>query len=65
MNEADTIFLQAQRSGRISFYMTGTGEEATTVGSCSAVSDEDLIFPQYREAGALLWRGYTLQDMAN
>lgn len=45
INEADSIFLQAQRAGRISFYMTGTGEEATTVGSCSAIRDDDLIFP--------------------
>ena len=65
INEADQIYLQAQRAGRISFYMTGTGEEATTVGSCAALNDQDLIFPQYREAGALLWRGFTLQDMAH
>jgi hypothetical protein len=32
VNEVDTVFNQAQRSGRISFYMTGMGEEASIVG---------------------------------
>lgn len=65
INEADIIFNAAQRQSRISFYMTCTGEEASTVSSCAALSQEDLIYPQYREAGALLWRGFTVEDMAN
>lgn len=61
MNEADTIFLQAQRQSRISFYMTQTGEEASGIGSASALKFEDLLFPQYREAGAFLYRGFSIQ----
>lgn len=61
MNEADVVFNQAQRQSRISFYMTQLGEEAAGVGSAAAINDRDLIFPQYREAGAFLWRGFSIQ----
>ncbi|KAL3630128.1 hypothetical protein CASFOL_023112 [Castilleja foliolosa] len=61
----DTIFYEAQRQGRISFYVTAMGEEAINIGSAAALSMGDLVFPQYREAGVLLWRGFTLQDFAN
>jgi len=37
------------------------GEEATNIGSCAALSDQDLLFPQYRESGAFLWRGFSIQ----
>ena len=56
----------AQRQGRVSFYMTSYGEEGTHIGSAAALNDRDLVFGQYREAGILLplWspenrRGYT------
>ena len=64
-HEADKIFNMAQRQNRISFYMTSLGEEASTVGSAAACQDHDLIFPQYREQGALIYRGYTVKEMAN
>ena len=60
MNEADIVFNQAQRQSRISFYMTQMGEEAAGVGSAAGIKDQDLIFPQYREAGAFLWRGFSI-----
>ena len=60
MNEADTVFNQAQRQSRISFYMTQTGEEASNIGTAAAIDDGDLIFPQYRESGAFLWRGFSI-----
>ncbi|KAG9457220.1 hypothetical protein H6P81_001728 [Aristolochia fimbriata] len=61
----DTIFYEAQRQGRISFYLTSTGEEAITIGSAAALTNDDVIFPQYREPGVLIWRGFTLQEFAN
>ena len=64
-NEADKIFNMAQRQNRISFYMTSYGEEASTVGAAAAVQDHDLIYPQYREQGALLYRGFSIKQMAN
>ncbi|EYU23737.1 hypothetical protein ABFS82_08G090300 [Erythranthe guttata] len=61
----DTIFYEAQRQGRISFYVTATGEEAINIASAAALTIDDLVFPQYREAGVLLWRGFTLQEFAH
>ncbi|XP_072969269.1 2-oxoisovalerate dehydrogenase subunit alpha 2, mitochondrial isoform X1 [Typha angustifolia] len=61
----DTIFYEAQRQGRISFYLTSNGEEAINIASAAALSPDDVVFPQYREPGVLLWRGFTLQEIAN
>jgi 2-oxoisovalerate dehydrogenase E1 component alpha subunit len=64
-SEMDTIFNMAQRQNRISFYMTSHGEEASSVGSAAALKDEDLLFPQYREMGIFLWRGYSIADITD
>ena len=47
----DNVLYEAQRQGRLSFYMTSLGEEATHFGPAAALNDKDLIFSQYREAG--------------
>ncbi|RNF24469.1 2-oxoisovalerate dehydrogenase alpha subunit [Trypanosoma conorhini] len=59
----DTILMEAQRQGRISFYMTSHGEEASIVGTAAALCDGDDIFMQYREGAALSYRGYTISEM--
>ncbi|XP_051127286.1 2-oxoisovalerate dehydrogenase subunit alpha 2, mitochondrial-like [Andrographis paniculata] len=61
----DTVFYEAQRQGRISFYVTAIGEEAVNIASAAALRMDDLVFPQYREAGVLLWRGFTIQEFAD
>lgn len=61
----DKIFYEAQRQGRISFYMTSTGEEATVVGSAAGLDDNDLVFSQYREQGILMYRGWTIRQFAD
>lgn len=58
----DIIMFDAQRQGRLSFYMTSQGEEGTCVGSASALELEDVIYLQYREAGVFAQRGYTFED---
>ncbi len=58
----DVIMFDAQRQGRLSFYMTGQGEEGTCVGSASALEKEDVVFCQYREAGVFAQRGYKFED---
>eukprot|EP00948_MAST-09A_sp_MAST-9A-sp1_P003299 g3299.t1 len=65
LNAIDSIFYDAQRQGRISFYMTSSGEEGAHVGSAAALSNEDMIYAQYRETGVLLYRGFTLQQVAD
>ncbi|WCJ31566.1 2-oxoisovalerate dehydrogenase subunit alpha 2 mitochondrial [Euphorbia peplus] len=61
----DTIFYEAQRQGRISFYVTTVGEEAINIASAAALTTDDFVVPQYREPGILLWRNFTLQEFAN
>lgn len=65
LREMDNILLNAQRQGRISFYLTCRGEEATYIGSASALEPEDVMLAQYREQGLLMWRGFTLEQFTN
>lgn len=65
LREMDDILHNAQRQGRISFYLTCTGEEAIHMGAASALDTQDHVFAQYREQGILMWRGFTLEQFAN
>ncbi|KAI0120559.1 2-oxoisovalerate dehydrogenase alpha subunit mitochondrial precursor [Hypoxylon sp. NC0597] len=58
----DPVMFDAQRQGRISFYMVSAGEEAISVGSASALDQEDVVFCQYREQGIFAQRGFTLKN---
>ncbi|KZF21072.1 branched chain alpha-keto acid dehydrogenase complex, alpha subunit [Xylona heveae TC161] len=58
----DLIMFDAQRQGRLSFYMVSAGEEGIAVGSASALTPEDVVFAQYREAGVFQQRGFTLDE---
>jgi len=62
LNVYDSIMYDAQRQGRISFYMQNSGEEAAAIGSAAAMSPSDLVFSQYREAGVLFWRDFPLSQ---
>jgi len=62
LNTMDKILYESQRQGRISFYMTNYGEEATHIGSAAALNPKDLVFGQYREAGVLMYRGFSLDQ---
>mmetsp|Transcript_121861 Transcript_121861/g.379325 ORF Transcript_121861/g.379325 Transcript_121861/m.379325 type:complete len:421 (-) Transcript_121861:41-1303(-) len=61
----DQILNSLQRQGRISFYMTGTGEEAAQVGTAAALDDRDVVWPQYRELGAFMHRGFSVQEVVD
>ena len=65
VNEFDRVFYDAQRQGRLSFYFTNRGEEAQAVGSAAALAPTDWVWPQYRELGAIFYRGYTFEECAN
>lgn len=59
----DTRMLLLQRSGRIGFYGTATGQEASTVGTAFPLQPEDWIFPALREGGTLALRNYPIRLM--
>ncbi|XP_076069867.1 2-oxoisovalerate dehydrogenase subunit alpha, mitochondrial-like [Oratosquilla oratoria] len=65
LNTMDRIMYESQRQGRISFYMTNYGEEGTHIGSAAALNPDDVVYGQYREAGVLMWRGFTLDKFMN
>jgi pyruvate dehydrogenase E1 component alpha subunit len=55
----DERMITLQRQGVITFAMSSLGEEACAVASASALISEDWMYPQYREAGIMFWRGFT------
>lgn len=65
LRQMDSILMNAQRQGRISFYMQCTGEEAIHMGAASAMDPQDPVLAQYREQGILMWRGFTLDQFTN
>lgn len=63
LHTIDSILLEAQRQGRISFYLTHFGEEGCVVGTTAGLEFCDEAFLQYREAGVLIHRGYTIPEV--
>jgi pyruvate dehydrogenase E1 component alpha subunit len=58
----DERMLVLQRQGRTGFYLSSIGEEATHIGAAHALRPGDWMFAAYREAGAALYRGYSLRS---
>lgn len=52
-----------QRTGRLGTYPVSLGQEAASVGIASAMREEDVLLPSYRETGALLWRGVKMEEI--
>jgi 2-oxoisovalerate dehydrogenase E1 component alpha subunit len=57
----DERMLRLQRQGRLGFYLSSIGEEATHIGAAAALRPGDWLYPAYREVGAALFRGYDLR----
>ncbi len=57
----DERMIRLQRQGRLGFYLTSLGEEATHIGAAQALRLGDWLYPAYREIGAALHRGYPLR----
>ena len=57
----DERMLRLQRQGRLGFYLSSLGEEATHIGAAHALRPSDWLYPAYREVGAALYRGYALR----
>lgn len=49
-----------QRMGRIGFFGSARGQEASIIGSGAALERDDWVFPALRESGVMLLRGYPL-----
>lgn len=58
----DARMITLQRQGLISFALSSLGEEACAVASAAALEFQDWLYPQYREAGIMFWRGFSIQD---
>jgi len=61
----DERMVASQRQGRLSFYMAALGEEAASVGGAAGLKPQDMIMSQYREQGALMFRGFSLESFMN
>lgn len=58
----DERMVTLQRQGAISFALSSLGEEACSVASACALQVSDWLYPQYREIGALFYRGYSIEE---
>ncbi len=63
VREFDRRMLNAQRTGKTSFYMQCLGEEAIACGVQAHLRTGDMNFPTYRQQGLLITQGYPLVDM--
>ena len=61
----DEKMVLKQRQGRIGFYLTCLGQEATHIGAAFALEPNDWVFPHYRDPGIPLLRGVTMQQMVH
>src|SRR5438128_6588231 len=52
-----------QRTGRLGTYAVSLGQEAVSVGIASAMREEDVLLPSYRDNGTLLWRGMKMEEI--
>ena len=52
-----------QRTGRLGTYASSLGQEAVSVGLAHAMEREDVLLPSFREHGAQLLRGVTLEEL--
>jgi 2-oxoisovalerate dehydrogenase E1 component alpha subunit len=59
----DARMVAMQRQGRLSFYLSGSGEEAVSVAGATAYNRDDMLFPSYRQPGVLLVRGMPVITM--
>lgn len=58
----DERMITLQRQGLITFALSSLGEECCAVASAAALDLDDWTYPQYREAGLIFWRGFSIQD---
>jgi len=52
-----------QRTGRLGTFASSLGQEAVSVGVASAMQPTDVLVPSFRDQGAQLWRGVTMEEL--
>jgi hypothetical protein len=55
--------LHCSALGRLRTYAVSLGQEAVAIGIASAMQEEDVLLPSYRDNGALIWRGVKLEEI--
>lgn len=63
LRQFDRKAVALQRTGRLGTYAVSLGQEAVSVGIASALQEEDVLVPSYRDNGALIWRGVKLEEI--
>jgi len=59
----DNKAVNLQRTGKMGTYPSAQGQEAVGVGTASAMHQDDVYCPYYREQAALLQRGVTMTEI--
>lgn len=59
----DAKAVALQRTGKMGTYPSALGQEAVSIGFGSAMSDNDVFCPYYRDQGALFARGVTPEEI--
>jgi 2-oxoisovalerate dehydrogenase E1 component alpha subunit len=59
----DARMIAMQRQGRLSFHVSGKGEEAVAVAGAMPFAQHDMLFPSYRQAGLFIVRGMPMVAM--
>jgi pyruvate dehydrogenase E1 component alpha subunit len=58
----DSRAVALQRTGKLGTFASSLGQEAISVGIGSAMADDDVLVPSYREHGAQFMRGMPMQN---
>jgi len=59
----DAKAIALQRTGRLGTFASALGQEAVSLGTASAMRNEDVFIPSFREHAAQLWRGVSLVEL--
>ena len=59
----DKKAISLQRTGQLGTYPSSLGQEAIAVAIGSTMATDDILFPYYREYGAMFQRGVSMAEM--
>lgn len=59
----DAKAIALQRTGKLGTYPSTLGQEAISCATASAMQEEDVLCPYYRDNAAMIWRGVKLEEI--